>query len=348
MGCVSVRIPSILDSSCTSCAFLFPKISWPFQKRREVSSGRSGALSGKYFPRQFHTARDNAMQSEMSVHKRWLHSLTLCVRVGTTCTFHTFFGQCDQWSWPGLGEQTSASSSRTHTEFWNGPMHLQGCGMCLTFPAQPDREAFGNGCSSSFASWTLFCFYKSSYAFIQYVSFRCDMFDCCSVWNHWCLNCLQLLSAAYRRLKVHSSRTTMDHGCGELGFVRQDSRESGRWLMDAESFDPLNDYQFRRQRSWDSVRFARRYNPRNVCHERLAESDESLCKSHDQSAHPNSKLHFSMHVCISKMSSPKFTFHNNVVKYYMNERNGFVWLGRLREPRRVKEIAGTVQERQFW
>lgn len=69
---------------------------------------------------------------------------------------------------------------------------------------------------------------------------------------------LGLLQCAYSRLKIYqntatassSSRTNLPE------YLRQDSRDSTRWLLQDESQD---DYQFRRQRSWDSVRFARKH-----------------------------------------------------------------------------------------
>ncbi|CAL8119900.1 unnamed protein product [Orchesella dallaii] len=90
---------------------------------------------------------------------------------------------------------------------------------------------------------------------------------------------LQLLTAAYRRLKIYSSRSNLEYSTGGSleFFMRQDSQDSTRFLLD-ESLSP-DDYQFRRQRSWDSVRFARKHNirPSNLNSTWLPESDESLC-----------------------------------------------------------------------
>lgn len=95
---------------------------------------------------------------------------------------------------------------------------------------------------------------------------------------------LQLLTASYKRLKIYSSRSNLEFP----EFLRQDSRDSTRWLLD-ESPD---DYQFRRQRSWDSVRFARKHNIRpstsNLNSQSAAwlpESEESLCHQPPQPSH---------------------------------------------------------------
>lgn len=71
---------------------------------------------------------------------------------------------------------------------------------------------------------------------------------------------LQLMLTAYSRLKVvSSSRTNLEYP-GATDYLRQESRDSNNaWPLDGESPE---DYQFRRQRSWDSVRFARKQNIR--------------------------------------------------------------------------------------
>jgi hypothetical protein len=109
---------------------------------------------------------------------------------------------------------------------------------------------------------------------------------------------LQLLTAAYKRLKlVFSSRPSLDYPSPQDLFLRQDSRESAgtstRWLLADETLDSASDdYHFRRQRSWDSVRFARKYHCRPRFPERLAESDESLtCKGPGPSHHHHGHSH---------------------------------------------------------
>lgn len=89
------------------------------------------------------------------------------------------------------------------------------------------------------------------------------------------------MTMAYKRLKLYSSsRSNLDHPPDS--FWRQDSRESQRWLLD-DTLDS-DDFEFRRQRSWDSVRFAQnKHNAKSrprFYPPRLAESDESLCKPH--------------------------------------------------------------------
>ena len=95
---------------------------------------------------------------------------------------------------------------------------------------------------------------------------------------------------------MFSSRPSLDYPSPQELFLRQDSRESGnstRWLLADETLDStLDEYQFRRQRSWDSVRFARKYHCRPRFPERLAESDESLtCKGSGSDHHHHGHSH---------------------------------------------------------
>lgn len=96
------------------------------------------------------------------------------------------------------------------------------------------------------------------------------------------------MTMAYKRLKLfqHRSNSNLEHVGPPDSFWRQDSRDSqqNRWGLDSDTLDSSEDYEFRRQRSWDSVRFAQNKHNAKVrptgrfYPPRLAESDESLCK----------------------------------------------------------------------
>ncbi|CAG7725885.1 unnamed protein product [Allacma fusca] len=143
---------------------------------------------------------------------------------------------------------------------------------------------------------------------------------------------LQLCTASYKRLKKILSRPpVMEYPNPRDLYTRQGSNDSGRWLL----FDDIDsdEYNFRRQRSWDSVRFARRYHSRTNCPERLAESDESLSKHSSQLSGKEATCSNSCHSTLSAASNHEGIqlkdLFERIVRLEQNDREKQIKIDRL-------------------